>query len=671
MLNFLQAARRVRYLMNVASLAALFAVISVSLFGAFAVATGATDFTWAWARTDARPSHWMISAIKTTAAPAIVIGFILPVVSIAEAGLFFGAFVAACLNRHPFEGAYLAIASLALLMLAGVQTWLAEFVGTIVAGICARLPQRQRQRSPNEPPPDIQADLNLYKAERPRRTFAHIAGMAEIKGRLLEAAGAARERKPDAPNGILLHGEPGNGKTLFAEALAGELELPFLSVSIADIVSKWVGQTPEQLSAVFRAAQRQAPCVLFVDEVDSVIADRTQANGTQDAQNTTNVFLAEVVRLRGHGVVIVAATNFLDRLDAAAVREGRFDHKIEVTVPDEPARIGLLRVGLAQQAPRIRVADAVVRSVARRWVGFSVSRLLAVAREVPAYAREHGLKELQFSDLMACLRRVQGRQHRVPESTKSLAELTLLPSQRKALETIAQRMKEAHETEALGGTLPQGLLFWGPPGTGKTEAARALARETGWSFLGTSGNELLSDPTAIDRLYRQAKEARPAIVFIDEADDVLMDRQFSAARGVTNKLLTIVDGAAGKVPDLLFIAATNHPQVMDSAALRGGRFTEKVEFAPPGEDELALLIARWLADKGWQAQDSQDDVARLLEGRAIADVQAVLQAAVNDSIASAQRAGAAVTRILGKAELRTAMRTVLTPPSFDDAGRRD
>ncbi|TMG97889.1 MAG: ATP-binding protein [Betaproteobacteria bacterium] len=231
-------------------------------------------------------------------------------------------------------------------------------------------------------------------------------------------------------------------------------------------------------------------------------------------------------------------------------------------------------------------------------------------------------------------------------------------------------MKRAHETEVLGGTLPQGMLFWGPPGTGKTEVARALAKETGWSFLSTSGNELLSDPQAIDRLYRQAKETRPAIVFIDEADDVLMDRQFSAARSVTNKLLTIVDGAAGKVPDLLFIAATNHPQVMDSAALRGGRFTEKVEFAPPGEDDLALFIARWLADKGWQAQDTPQELARLLEGRAIADVQAVLQTAVNESIASAQRAGAAVTRTIGSAELRAAMRTVLMPPSFDDSAHR-
>src|SRR5439155_17345368 len=125
----------------------------------------------------------------------------------------------------------------------------------------------------------------------------------------------------------------------------------------------------------------------------------------------------EVVRLRGHGVVIVAATNFLERLDAAAVREGRFDHKIEVPPPDEPARIGLLRAGLAQHAPRIRVADEMVQSVAKRWVGFSVSRLLAVAREVLVYACEYGVTELLLSDFMGCLWRVQGRQHYVPEST--------------------------------------------------------------------------------------------------------------------------------------------------------------------------------------------------------------------------------------------------------------
>ena len=507
-------------------------------------------------------------------------------------------------------------------------------------------------------------------AERPRTTYSDISGMADLKAKLLEAAGPiveqARSRKGSqkpASNGILLHGEPGNGKTAFAEALAGELRIKIISVSIADLKSRWIGETTERLVAAFRSAEQQAPCMLFVDEVDSILRDRSAGGATADDINTTNTFLTEVVRLRGKGVVIMAATNFIEQLDAAAIREGRFDFKIEVPPPDEEARLGLLRVGLQKNAGRVKVDEAVLRNVAKRWQGFSVSRLLAVTKEVPKYVQDGQKRQLDFDDFIALLRRVQGRANRVPESTKAIGDLLLAPGQRRVLMGIAGRMRRAFETEELGGTLPNGVLFWGPPGTGKTEAARSLAKETGWAFLTTTGNDLIQDSKAIDSLYRKAQEARPAIVFIDEADDVLGNRQYSNVRSVTNKLLTVMDGVGGRIPDLLFVAATNHPDVLDPAVLRGGRFTEKVAFAPPQATELAGFVLDWLQRKGWTLQGDVTVLAQSLEGRSIADVQSVLQAAVNLTISQAHADGADVVRVVREGALRTAIQAVV--PDFD------
>lgn len=470
----------------------------------------------------------------------------------------------------------------------------------------------------------------LRLAKRPMKDFNSIIGMAAVKADLLEAGRKAQNSGGTPLNGILLHGEPGNGKTSLAEALAGELKLPWISVSVSDIVSRWVGQAPEEMRAIFDAARASTPCVLFVDECESILASRDGAAVTADKTDLVNVFLTEAVKLRGSGVVLVAATNYLHRLDTAAIRDGRFDFKVEVTPPDEEARLGLLAEGIRQHAGQLSVPDELLQSAARRWVGFSVARLVAVSQRL--HEVMSGRRVVEYADLLAALRKVQGAASRVAEGTKGIDDLVLGAQQGQQIRSIAKRIKDAFEIERLGGSAPNGVLFYGPPGTGKTEAARALARETGCAFITTSGNDLLSQAGALDEVYKRAKDMRPALVFIDEADDVLADRSYSSARSITNKLLTIMDGVGGKVPDIVFLAATNHPSTLDQAVLRGGRFTEKVEFLPPSEDQIQAYAVQWLGGRNWGLDAEALGLLGQLRGQSIANVTAVLQAAVNGAV---------------------------------------
>jgi len=470
-------------------------------------------------------------------------------------------------------------------------------------------------------------------AIRPGHDFSKVVGMQLIKDRLLDAGKEATRKPPRGQagnnrNGILLFGPPGTGKTFFAEALAGELKLKIMKVDFGSMASKWVNQTTEQMVNVFEESIRQAPCVLFIDEIDALLIKREKmTNSDSESARVVTSFLTQIQRARDAGVLVIGATNFIDRLDSAAIREGRFDFKIEVPLPDETARIGILRDRATKRG--VITNDEVIGRVAKRWRGFSIARLNAVVDEV---AREVAGREAQFNDFTAALRVIQGHKGGRTESEPSLDDLIMPAAMKKALYGISSRMHDIEKTEDAGGSIPHGVLFYGPPGTGKTFTARALAKSADWAFLSTSGNELLSKPERIDDLLRDASELRPCIVFIDEADDVFAVRQGGYAASITNRLLAAMDGAGGKVPDVVFIAATNHPGNFDPAALRGGRFTEKVEFTLPGRAEIETYVTEWLAKSKARFSLDPNIIARELDGLSMANVAAVLQQAVNISL---------------------------------------
>lgn len=490
--------------------------------------------------------------------------------------------------------------------------------------------------------------------------FSHIHGMSELKARLLDAHReimGAREPGRSPRNGVLLHGGPGNGKTGIVQAFANQVRLPLLTLTGGKIASEWVGEETTRVVAAFSEAKAQAPCILFIDEIDSLLIDRSSkaAQGVAETRKIVNALLTEIVELRDHNVMLIAATNHLKDLDPAGIREGRFDYKVEVGPPDEEARIGLLRDGLKKHVPNLSIEDTEIVGTAKRWRGFSCKRILAVTEEAERWAAEAPRDKITMADLLLCLRRVQGRAGVRVENAKSLADLVLPEIAALQLRSIAARMRNIHEIEMKGGTVPEGVLLAGPPGTGKGETVRALTKETGWALLTTTGHDLIDDASKLDKIYAEASDLRPCIIFIDEGDDILADRSVSGAKIVTNKLLTIMDGVGGKIPDILFITATNHPEVMDSAVLRGGRFTEKVMFELPTRADLERYIPGWFAKKSVALAMPVHDVATALEGSSIANVNAICQMAVNLAIGDSP----SEERIcVGEAHLRLAIQTI-------------
>lgn len=538
----------------------------------------------------------------------------------------------------------------AILIVGGISGWfyyhpptygyVVPSEGEVAADAASRAAAFQRQMQPVHPSEGKAAEdyVTPIQVRKAKISFQALDGMAAVKEKLLEPAKKIVAERPagveDPGNGVLLHGLPGNGKTAFAEALAGELNVPFLPMTYGDVSSKWVGEMPRLIANCFALAKRSAPCVFFIDEIDSFVVSREQGSNNSEDQKVTNTLLTEMVELRKHRVVLVGATNFLAKLDGAAIREGRFDYKVEITPPDELARIGLLRKGLTKYSPTLAFEEPDLVAVAKRWNGFSVSRIQAVVKAVPRLVTDKGINHFTYSHWMLALREVQGRAGRVPPNSKSLSELVLDAQTREALEMVAARLKDVSRIESMGGTLPSGVLFQGPPGTGKTAAARALAKECGWAFLSVAGPDLVADRDKLGKIYAEAADLRPAIVFVDEADDLLRSRQFSATPDLTNRLLVLMDGVEERVKDVIFIAATNHPEDIDPALLRAGRFTEKVSFAAPGSEAIPRYVGDWLKNKKVTLEPSIDvfDVAAIVDGRTIADIDGALQYALNRAI---------------------------------------
>ena len=412
------------------------------------------------------------------------------------------------------------------------------------------------------------------------------------------------------------------------------------------------------LARTFDYARRSAPRVLFIDELDSFIPSRATPTFNSEDLKITNTLLTEITNLRSHAVVLVAATNYLSHLDAAAIREGRFDFKIEITPPDEAARVGLIQAGIERYAQGLEVDAAEALSAAKRWNGFSVARLLAVCKALATVAKAEDTRRIGLKQWMLALREVQGRRGRVPADALSLEDLILDDETRAAISLIASRMQDTARIESLGGTPPSGVLFHGPSGTGKTATARALAKEVGWAFLSVAGPDLLADRTRLDKLFTEAQDIRPTLIFIDEADDVLRNRQYSGAPELTNKLLTIMDGADDRIKDIVWIAATNHPDQIDPALLRSGRFTEKVMFSKPPVDKLPQHVEAWLEKRSVQldAQLNCEEIRAQLQDQTIADVEGVLQYALNQSIG---RTLLGFKPVIDRRDLEQAMRVVL------------
>lgn len=521
-------------------------------------------------------------------------------------------------------------------------------------------PQGSQNQQPQPPTPTYDFSDSM---STPRYKFADVVGMAETKERLLSAAKDVIAARANPRNGILLFGGPGNGKNLFAEALAGELNVPFFSIAYGDIASMWVNESVQKVKAAFAAARKTGFGVFFIDEVDSFLKERGGSGSHHMDRDLTNTMLTEIVNLRGTKIVLVAATNHLDDLDSAGIREKRFDFKVEIPAPDQEARQAILRRAIGSTAGYDLADPAVVATLAERWAGYSAARLTAVGEQIGDMRRSGEFAgKLTFEVGMRALRLVQGRKGKLPETVKSIDEILMPDESRNVLKDMAFKMANVYSLEKMGSRLPTGQIFVGPPGTGKTQAAMALAKQADWAFLKITGSEIIAKPESWDKLYKTACDIRPAIVFLDEADGILRDRRYSNYGMLTEKILTTIDGAGGRVRDLLFIAATNYFDQIDSAAVRGGRFEEKIVFdVPEAQDMEEYIRARLGGLDAWVVGGSVESLlCEHLRGRSIADADAVIQKAID---AAAVRRLRESTTDIREADVEQAVKVVLRAPN--------
>jgi transitional endoplasmic reticulum ATPase len=483
-------------------------------------------------------------------------------------------------------------------------------------------------------------------------TFADVGGMDDLKQRLRDSVGLLLAFGTEAEafrityNGILLHGPPGTGKSFVAEATAGEHGLRFLRVDVSDIVSKWVGESARNIRAAFEVAAANIPCLLFLDEFDAIAARRDdEASG--EARRTVNQLLQSIEEWRDvRELVVVAATNHLDRLDPAVIRPGRFDKHVRIDLPDREARRAVLD---AQLRDRPRALGIDLDLVAERTEGMTPAAIAACVQAAALAAfrettLDGQLREVTTAHLLGALQ-ARGGQDRPSVEGWNWDRLILDDATKAELRRVQLLIEDPERARAYGVTPPTGMLLAGPPGTGKTTIARVFAAEGSFSFYPVTVTDLTSKwvgegEEKVARLFQRARENAPSVIFIDEIDAIAAKRgDGDYGDRLVNQLLAEMDGIAGR-GRVFVAAATNRPELLDPALTRGGRLSRTVHIGLPRAPERRALLALFTASMPLAGVDL-DELAAMTAGWSGADLEALCQqAAIEAMVRDADRSGA-------------------------------
>ncbi len=457
----------------------------------------------------------------------------------------------------------------------------------------------------------------------PRTTYEDIGGLHDEIQRVREMVELPL-RHPELfqrlgiepPKGVLLHGPPGCGKTLLARAVANESEANFYSINGPEIMSKFYGESEARLREIFQQAQQNAPSIIFVDELDAIAPKREEVTGEVERRVVAQM-LALMDGLSGRGnVIVIGATNRPGALDPALRRPGRFDREIEISVPDKQGRHEVLQIHTRGMplAP-----DVDLNKLSAMTHGYTGADLSALSRETAMKALRRYLPQINLEE------------ERIPPAVLEKMEVTMddfvgaykevTPTAMRevyievstvhwddagGLEDVKQHLKEAVEWPIknpemftrLGIRPPKGILLYGPPGCGKTLLARAVATESESNFISIKGPEVFSkwvgeSEKAIREVFRKARMAAPAVIFLDEIDSLTPRRGMGmsdsgVSERVISQLLTEMDGIT-TLQDIVVIAATNRPDMVDGAVIRPGRF-DRLIYVPEPDEKSRLQI---------------------------------------------------------------------------------
>ena len=463
----------------------------------------------------------------------------------------------------------------------------------------------------------------------------------------------------EPPKGVLLHGPPGTGKTLIAKAVANEIDAHFQTISGPEIMSKYYGESEEQLREVFEDAEEHSPAIVFIDELDAIAPKREEAGGDVERRVVAQLLsLMDGLEDRGR-ITVIGATNRVDAVDPALRRPGRFDREIEIGVPDTAGREEILQIHtrgmpLDEDVDLDRYAD--------HTHGFVGADLESLAKEAAMGALRRVRPELDLDedeiaadvldaiavtddDFREALRGIEPSAMRevfVDTPDVSWDDVGGLDDAKARLqETIQWPMAHSDAYDRVGLDPSTGVLLHGPPGTGKTLLAKAVANEADANFISIKGPELFNkyvgeSEKGVREVFSKARENAPAVVFFDEIDAIAAERgagmgDNNAGERVVSQLLTELDGLE-ELEDVVVIATTNRPELIDDALLRPGRLDRHIEVVDPDEGARREIFEIHTQDKPLADDVALDDLAARTAGYVGADIEAVCREAATIAV---------------------------------------
>jgi transitional endoplasmic reticulum ATPase len=461
----------------------------------------------------------------------------------------------------------------------------------------------------------------------------------------------------EPPKGVLLYGPPGTGKTLLAKAVAAESEANFVEFNTAEVNSALHGQTEKNIAKIFEDAEKNAPSIIFIDELDS-IAFKREDRGVNEFLNTpVMALLKHMDGLKGRkNVIIIGATNRIDSIDPALRRPGRFDREIEIGVPDKEGRLAILKIHTRNMPLAKDVKIEEISAITHGFVGADIAALVKEAAinvirrvypDIDWKKNEPMSKEIldkleithkDFKDALRFVNPSAMREVLIETPTVKWEDIGGIENVKTDLkEAVELPLKKPEVFTRLGIRPPRGLLLYGPPGTGKTLLAQAVATESEANFISVKGPELISkwvgeSEKAIRRVFEKARQVAPCIIFFDEIDSIASrrgaDENGSGNKGynnVLNQLLVEMDGLQ-PLEGVTVIAATNRPDILDPALLRPGRFDRILYVSVP--DKKAREIIMNIHSRGMPLEKIDlDDLAEKTEGYTGADIEALFREA--------------------------------------------
>jgi len=462
----------------------------------------------------------------------------------------------------------------------------------------------------------------------------------------------------EPPQGVLLHGPPGTGKTLLAKAVANETSASFFSIAGPEIISKYYGESEQQLREIFEDATEESPSIIFIDELDSIAPKREDVTGEVERRVVAQLLtMMDGLETRGQ-VIVIAATNRVDSVDPALRRPGRFDREIEIGVPDEVGRKEILQIHTRGMPLSDDVSLDHLADETHGFVGADIESLTkeAAMKALRRYLPEIDLDEEDIPpsliDRMIVKRQdFQGALSDVEPSAmrEVLVELPKVSwDDVGGLEDPKQTVKESVEWpltsqdrfDRMGIDPPKGVLLYGPPGTGKTLIAKAVANETNANFISVRGPQLLSkwvgeSEKAIRQTFRKARQVSPTIIFFDELDSLAPARGNESGNNVServvNQLLTELDGLEEN-GNVMVIAATNRPDMIDPALIRSGRFDRLVLIGQPDEEGREQILKIHTRNSPLAPDVSLREIAEITDGYVGSDLQTIAREAAIEAL---------------------------------------